>query len=65
MKIFIVTSGYKPDSPVIVQAFKTKRAAEKTAIKRRAFWPCVAVVEKEESENIIDSVFSNERDENK
>ena len=61
MKTFIVTSGYKPDSPVIVQTFKTKRAAEKAAIKRRAFWPCVAVAEKEESENIIDSVFSNER----
>lgn len=61
MKTFIVTSGYKPDSPVIVQAFKTKRAAEKAATKRRAFWPCVAVTEKEESENIIDSVFSNER----
>lgn len=61
MKIFIVLSGCKSDSPVIVQAFKTKRAAEKTATKRRAFWPCVTIVEKEESENIIESIFSNER----
>lgn len=61
MKIYIVLSGYKPESPTIIQTFKTKRAAEKAATKRRAFWPCVAVAEKEESENIIDSVFSNER----
>lgn len=61
MKTFIVLSGYKSDFPVIVQTFKTKRAAEKAATKRRAFWPCVTIAEKEESENIIDSIFSNER----
>lgn len=61
MKTFIVLSGHKSDSPVIVQTFKTKRAAEKAATKRRAFWPCVTITEKEESENIIDFVFSNER----
>lgn len=58
MKSYIVLSGYKTEDPVIIQTFKTKRAAEKAAIKRRAFWPCVSVIEKNESQNLVDCVFS-------
>lgn len=47
--MFHVISGDKGKPPTIHQIFKTKKAAEKAAEKRRQFWEDVRIIESDKN----------------
>lgn len=52
--IYLVLSGYKGRSPNLIQAFKSRKNAEKAAHERRKCWEMVLIKQVEEDWNMVD-----------
>lgn len=55
--MYYVLSGDKGKHPSIIQAYKTKRSAEKAAEKRRQAWDEVTIRFMPAGESLIDAIF--------